>query len=79
MYGGNINNYANAFDPAYHAEVKSKWIGLTVEYNGTKRTAEVVNAWPMEDGSVGLFLRLEDETTLVSSNEYWTVKLDKNG
>lgn len=79
MYGGSINNYERALDPAYRAKVQARWIGLTVEYNGTERTAEVRNAWPMEDGSVGLFLRLEDDTTLTSSSEYWTVKVDRDG
>jgi hypothetical protein len=79
MYGGSSSNYERSLDPTYGAKVQAKWINLTVEYNGTDKLATVINAWPMEDGSVGLFLRLEDDTTLIGSNEYWTVKVDRDG
>jgi hypothetical protein len=73
-----VNRYDLAFDPTYRREVNDKWTGLTVQYNGTLRNLRVVSAWPLPNGSVGLFLEDSDGTTLTASSDYYTIVRSKD-
>jgi hypothetical protein len=70
MFAASSEAQERAFDRAYREEVRGKWIGRLVQKNGTAIFGRVESAWPNEDGSVGLYIHVEEGVT--STNEYWT-------
>lgn len=78
-----MRGYIGDFEQRSREEIRNKWSGLTVVNNGTDQTATVAYAWPLDNGSIGLWLVLEDGSEFKGDSERWTVvrskKDKKNG